>query len=385
MMPKHTRRSYLKSAGAAGVTMTMIAGCTGQEGGDSEETTEASDSEETTESSDSEETQASGDDLADELNIFAWGTYLKDPWVKGFEEEYGVTINTETYSSNADAINKLKVVSEGTYDLVMPTNYAVERAMAQDLLDPINFDNIPVYDEQMFDALKLEEFNKDGGTYAVPADFGITGMLYRPDNIDADFGETVSIDTLWDDTYEGRMSNRDNAKLEVFYAALKLGQDPNNPDDLDAVKEALKEHVPLLRTFWTSSADTIKIMNSGDVDLMTAWDGPYRRLKNEGENVAYATFDEGTKGWLDTFAIPKGAKHKKTAETYINYCMGEKAREWLEETGYATASRAAGYSDEELSKYNLTEEKLDSFTFQRRVSDERQREYDSIWTEVKSS
>lgn len=364
-MPR-TRRSYLKSAGSTAIAMTALAGCTGGDGGGNQ-------------------TAGTSDDgLSDTLNIFAWGTYLKDPWVKSFEEEFGVTVNTETYSSNADAINKLRVVEPGTYDLVMPTNYAVERAMSMDLLEPIGVDDIPVYSD-MFEALKLDAFNKDGGTYAVPADFGITGLLYRPDQIERDIGETVSLDILWDDTFEGRLCNRDNAKLEVFYGSLKNGQDPNNPSDLDAVKSTLSEHVPLLRTYWTSSADTIQIMNSGEVDVMTAWDGPYRRLQDEGKNVAYATFEEGTKGWLDTFAIPKGAENKATAQAYINYCMGEQARTWLNETGYATASKRADYSDEELKKYNLTDEALDSFTFQQFVPNERQEKYDELWTDVKTS
>jgi spermidine/putrescine transport system substrate-binding protein len=382
-----SRRSYLKATGTAALAATALAGCTGD--GETSGNGNGNGNGNGGSSSDGEDdsggtTGSSGDDLADTLNIFAWGTYLKDPWVNGFEEEYGVTINTETYSSNADAINKLRVVEEGTYDLFMPTNYAVERAMAMDLVEPVGVDNIPVYEDQ-FDALKLDAFNQDGGTYAVPADFGITGMMYRPDAVDEDIGDTASLDMLWDDAYEGRLCNRDNAKLEIFYAALKDGQDPNDPSDLDSVQETLSEHVPLLRTFWTSSADTIQIMESGDVDVMTAWDGPYRRLKEDGVNVSYATFEEGTKGWLDTFAIPKGAKHKTTAQKYINYCMGEQARTWLDETGYATASKRADYSDDELKRYNLTESALNSFTFQGYVPDERQQEYDSIWTEVKTS
>jgi len=353
---KPSRRSYLKATGATALGVTTgLAGCSG----------------------------GSDDGLGDQLNLFTWGsTYADDEFVEPFEEEHDCEVTTEVYTSNADMINKVRSQPEGTYDVCQPTNYAVERMMANDLLEPINLDNVPAYKEHVFDDLKLDAFKNGGEVYAIPQVFGATALMY---NTDMEVETPPSIDVLWDDTYKGRLSSRDNAKVQVFYAALKTGQDPNNPDDLDAIESALEDHVSLVRTFWSSGSESQEIMKSGEVDLMTAWDGSYRQLADAGDPVGYTGFKEGTKGWIDTQAIVKGAEHKELAEKWLDYCVDEAARDWFELNGYAIPSSAVDYSEKEKEKFKLDSETLNSYIFQKMVTEDEQKKYDEIWTRVKSS
>lgn len=326
----------------------------------------------------------SQDGLGDTLNLFSWGSTYADPqFVKPFEDEYDCDVVVETFTSNADAINKIRANPEGTYDVVQPTNYAVERMMQKDMLEPLRLDNIPAYEEHVFDAMKLDAYEADGNVYAVPQTFGLTALMYRTD-ADFEVETPASIDILWDDNFKGRISSRDNAKVQVFYGAIKTGQDPNNPSDLDAIEEALMEHASLVRTFWTSGSESQEIMQSGEVDLMLSWDGSYRTIRGDTP-VGYTGFKEGTKGWLDNQAVVKGAKHRKLAEKWIDYSVSDAARDWFELNGYAVPSSAADYSDEERQTYNLDEESLQSYIFQGMVSDEEQQKYDELWTRVKAS
>lgn len=377
----HSRRAYLKASGtaAAGV-LTGLAGCSGGSGGGSDD--DGSDG-----GSDGTTTGSSGgsSDLGDTLNLFSWGSTYADPqFVEPFEEEFDCDVVVETFTSNADAFNKMKAVPEGTYDVVQPTNYAVERMMRNDMLAPLRFENIPSYDEYVMDSLKLDAFEDGGNVYAVPQAFGSTGLTYRTDT-DEEIETPASIDIFYDDRFEGRMSTRDNSKVQVFYGAIKTGQDPNDPDDLDAIEDVLMEHAKLVRTFWSSGSQAQEIMKSGEVDLMLTWDGDFRLLKREGVPVGYSGFTEGTKGWVDNQCVVKGAKHRNLAEKWIDYCASDAARDWFELNGYAIPSTAADYTDEEKQTYGLTEETLDSYIFQGAVSDEEQQKYDEIWTRVKSS
>lgn len=353
----HSRRKYLKTSGAAvaGV-LAGLSGCAGG-GGDS-------------------------DDLGDKLNLLSWGGgYADKQFVEPFEEEFDCTVSASTYTSNADAFNKMRTASPGTYDIVQPTNYAVERMMANDMLEPLRLDNIPAYEEHVFDELKLDTYEKNGNVFAVPQTFGSSGFTYRTDS-DKEITTPPSIEIFWDDRFKGRMSTRDNAKVQIFYAALKLGQDPNNPSNLDAIEEELYKHKELVKTFWTSGSEVQQIMKSGEVDIMCTWDGDANLLKSEGEPVGYSFFKEGTKGWVDNQCVVKGSEHRTLAEKWIDYCSSDAARDWLELNGYAIPSSAVDYTEEERQKFRL--DSLDKLTIQNRVTNDQQKKYDEIWSRVKS-
>lgn len=371
---KYVDRRRFIQATAVGASLGL-AGCTSEDGdGDGD----------STETSGGTTGAVNNQDLGDELSLFSWGAAYADPqFVEPFEEEYDCEITVETFTSNADAVNKIRASPEGTYDVVQPTNYAVERMMQQDMLEPLRLDNIPAYEEHVYDAMKLDAYEADNNVYAVPQTFGVTGLMYRTDG-DFEVQSPPSLDILWNSDFEGRISTRDNTKAQIFYGAIKTGQDPNDPSDLDAIEDALMEHVGLVRTFWSSGTQAQEVMQSGEVDLMLAWDGDYRTIQ-DGTPVGFTGFQEGTKGWLDNQSVVKGATNRALAEKWIDYCVSDAARDWFELNGYAIPSSAADYSEEERQTYNLDEESLQSYIFQGMVSDEDQQQYDEIWTRVKNS
>jgi spermidine/putrescine transport system substrate-binding protein len=370
---------------AVGV-LAGLAGCSGGGGGGGGDSTNDGSSNGGSSGGTSGSSSSGGNsDLGDTLNLFTWGSTYADPqFIEPFEEEYDCDVVTETFTSNADAFNKLRSVPDGTYDVVQPTNYAVERMMRNDMLAPLRLDNMPAYEEHVYDALKLDAFEEGGDVYAVPQAFGSTGLTYRTD-MDGSVETPASVDVLYNDRFEGRLSTRDNAKVQIFYAALATGQDPNDPSDLDVIEEKLMEHAKRVRTFWSSGAQAQEIMTSGEVDAMLIWDGDYRVLQQDGAPIKYTGFSEGTKGWVDNQSVVKGAKHRTLAEKWIDYCASDAARDWLELTGYAIPSSATDYTEEEKETFGLTEETLESYIFQGAVSNEKQQQYDEIWTRVKSS
>ncbi len=353
MVPaSHTRRKFLKTSGIVGATgaLTAMAGCIG--------------------------------DDDESITYFSWGAYISDDWIEPFEEDTGITVETETYESNAAAINQLETAPEGTYDVWTPSapGASFERAYRNDLLEPIDLDNVPAWDEHIFDEMKLDEFWFDDELYITPQTFGFDGAIYNHDEI-GDLGEMISYDSLWDDQYDGELTTRDDAQTQIWTAAKYLGQDPNDPDDLDAIQEVLEEHVDLVNTYWTSSAESISIFQEGEANLGTSWDGAYHRLAGEDEPVTLAFWEEGTLGWIDGFCIANGTENKEAAEQFIDYQVSEVAREWFEGPQYAVLSDAVGYTDEELEQYQL-ETALENVEFMGFNDDETIQAYDEVWTDV---
>lgn len=342
----------MKTSGAVGATgaLTAVAGCLG----DDEES----------------------------ITYFSWGAYISDDWIAPFEEDTGITVETETYESNAAAINQIETSPEGTYDVWTPSGPgdSFERAYRNDLLEPIDLDNVPAWDEYIFDDIKLDEFWFDDELHMVPMTFGFDGALYNHDEL-GDLGDTISYDALWDEAYDGELTTRDDAGTQVWTAAKYLGQDPDDPEDLEAVQAALEDHVELVNTYWTSSAESISIFQEGEASLGTAWDGAYHRLVDEGAPVSMAFWEEGTLGWLDGFCIAAGSENKEAAERFIDYQVSEVAREWFEGPQYAVLSEAVNYTDEELELYQL-EMALENTEFAAYNDDETVQTYDEIWTDV---
>ena len=347
-----SRRRFLKTSGSVGAAgaLTAVAGCLG------------------------------GDD--ESLTYFSWGAYIDDAWIAPFEEDTGITVETETYESNADAINQIETSPEGTYDVWTPSAPGAdfERAYRNDLLDPIEPDNIPGWDEYIFDEMKLDDFWFDDELYAVPMTFGFDGAIYNHDEV-GDLGDTISYDVLWDEEYDGDITTRDDASTQVWTAANYLGQDPDDPDDLDAVQDALDEHVDLVNTYWTSSAESIQIFQQGEATIGTSWDGAYHRLVDEDEPVSLAFWEEGTIGWIDSFCVARGSENTEEAEQFIDYMISEVPREWFEGPEYIVVSEAVDYTDEELELYNL-EGALENTVFPAYNDDDTIQEYDQLWTDV---
>ena len=346
-----SRRSFLQKSGAIGATgaLAAVAGCLGGSG--------------------------------DALTYFSWGAYIDDAWIEPFEEDTGIEVNTETYESNADAINQIDTSPEGTYDIWTPSapGASFERAYRNDLLEPIDQDALSGWDD-LFEETQIDDFWFDDELYAVPITFGFDGALYNHDE-HGDLGDEISYDMLWDEEFDGELTTRDDAITQIWTTALALGQDPDDPDDFDAIEEALEDHVDLVNAYWTSSAESIQIFQEGEATLGTSWDGAYHRLADEGEPISMAFWEEGTLGWFDTFCIAKGSENQEDAMEFIDYMISEVPREWFEATGYIAPTDAVGYTDEELETYNL-EGALENTIFQAYVDDDTVQQYDEIWTDV---
>lgn len=272
------------------------------------------------------------------LNVFNYGDYINEDLIDKFEEETGIEVVYDTYESNEIMYQKVKN-SPGTYDLIFPSDYMVEKMLEQDMLEKIDFTNIPNYSYigEDFKNLPYDPNNE----YSVPYMWGTIGIIYDADKVTE---EVDSWDILWDSKYKGEIFMFDSIRDTLAISLARLGYSINSIDkeELDEAANELIKQKPLVQSY---VMDEVKDkMINGEALFATVYSGDAIYIQEEAPdlNLQYVVPKEGSNKWFDVMVIPKGAKHKTEAEEFINFlCDPENAKENVEYIGYATPNTEA--------------------------------------------
>ena len=268
------------------------------------------------------------------LNVYNWGEYISDgsegsfdtirEFETWYEETYGqkVTVNYSTYASNEDMYNK---ISSGavSYDVIIPSDYMIAKMAEENLLHPLNFENIPNYQyiDDTFKGLYYDPQNQ----YSVPYTYGIVGVIYDANVVDeADIG---GWELMWNEKYSGRIVQFNNPRDAFGTAQYKLGLDVNSSDkamwDL-AYGEMLAQR-PLVYSYVMD--EIFNMMESGEAAIGAYYAGDYFTMVDaQAENVDLQFYyPEQTNFYVDAMCIPSCAQNKELAEIFINYMLSEEA------------------------------------------------------------
>ncbi len=316
-----------------------------------------------------------------ELYIYNWGEYIDEDLISKFEDEEGIDVIYDNFDSNESMYVKLK--SGGVnYDLVIPSDYMIEKMISEDMLDEINYDNIPNY-QYVRDDLKGLSFDPEE-KYSVPYFWGTVGILYNTTMID----EPVdSWDILWDPKYSGQIFMYDSQRDSLMVALKKLGYSLNStdPSELAEAQQILIDQKPLVQAYFGDPIRDKMIGEEGALAVVYSGDAMY--CMSENENLAYAIPKEGSNTWVDSMVIPKGAQNKENAEKFINFiCDPENSLANTQYVGYSTVNTQtydmlpAEIKDE--ATYWPTSEDLINNEVYKSLSQEDATLYDKLWTEV---
>lgn len=325
------------------------------------------------------------------LTVANWKGYGSDAdyAVEKFEKENNCKIVHQYINSEEDYITMMKQGGEGNIDVMLPNLAYMQKIINSDVVEPLdktkltNFDNlIP----QMRDTKDL--CDKDGNLYAVPWVFGTTSIAYNSDEIKE---KPTSISVLFDDQYKGKIAFNDDVTTAVLSAALYLNEeDPYNPD-LDAVKKVLIQAKNNSKLIWATSDDFTKAFTSGSIVIGNLWSGTAARLASEDQKINYVYPDEGVIEWQDNWAIAKNSKNQELAYKWINYMTSE---EFLTEfTADVSAEPPVPCNQAVLDKMTDEQKKAifiypsvpDNMIMQQALSDEKSKQWDDLWNEVKAS
>ena len=271
-----------------------------------------------------------GDTLT--LNVYNWGEYISDgsddslDTIKAFEswyeETYGqpVKVNYTTFASNEDMYAKLKSGAV-SYDVIIPSDYMIARLKEEDMLLPLNFDNIPNYQyiADSFKGLYYDENNE----YSIPYTYGIVGIIYDANQVDeADVG---GWDLMWNEKYSGKILQFNNSRDAFGTAMYKDGIDVNTTDKAqwDQALDTLLTQRPLVKAYVMD--EIFNAMESGEASIGAYYAGDYFTMVDaQAENVDLKFYyPDPTNYFVDAMCIPSCCQNQELAEIFINYMLSE--------------------------------------------------------------
>lgn len=314
------------------------------------------------------------------LNVLNYDIYIDRSLLKEFEEANNVTIKYDTYSTPEEMYIKVKS-GASKYDLIISSEYMIERMINEKLVNKLNFDNIPNY-KYIGEDFKNHVYDPTN-EYSVPYFWGTLGILYNKTTVDA---SSVSWAMLWDETHAQRIIMMDSQR-DSFAAALKLlGYSLNTVDEneLDEAKALLIEQRPLVMAYITDGSPDIMINEEADMALV--WSGEAVSAMSENENLDFVIPKEGSNIWIDAMIIPSTTEKQELAEKLIDFlCSTDATLRNIDEVWYSTVhTKAIKQVDEELLSnpaFNIPQDDIDKMEMLRDPKEFIEL-YSERWTEL---
>ncbi len=296
--------------------------------------------------------KSTGEDVT--INVYNWGQYIANgddgaiDVIAMFEEKYpNIHVNYTTYDTNETLYTKLKTGGISV-DVIIPSDYMIARMIEEDMLLPLDFDNIPNY-SYIDEAYKNTAFDPEN-KYSVPYTWGSVGIIYNKKYVDE--ADVTGWELLWNEKYAGKVLMFGNSRDAFGIAEYLLGYDVNTTDEteLQACADKLAEQKPLVQQYIMD--EVFEIMENEEAWIAPYYAGDYLTMSAVNEDLGfYFPESEGFNVFIDSICIPKCCQNKEAAETFINFlCEPEISGGNLDWIGYSTPETAArDYLDPEVA------------------------------------
>ncbi len=289
------------------------------------------------------------------LNVYNWGEYISVDdgenlydTNREFEELTGIKVNYTNFASNEELYAKLKN-GGSSYDIIIPSDYMLARMINEDMLEKLDFSNIPNY-SLIMDKFKGIDYDPTE-EYSVPYMWGMVGLIYNTTMVDPE-DDVYSWSILWNEKYANNILMFSNSRDAFAIACKYLGYSMNTTDEqeLRNAAAALTNQKLLVQAYVMD--EIFDKMTGGEAALAPYYAGDAITMIGDNPDLAYAVPREGTNLFVDAMCIPKGAKNKEAAEMYINFmCETKTALHNCEYIGYSTPqNEVSEYLDPELAE-----------------------------------
>jgi len=316
------------------------------------------------------------------LNIYCWSEYVPQEVIDAFQEETGIRVSMENYSSNEEMLAKL-LAGGGSYDIIQPSEYTVEALIADGALEKLDPDQIPNLRNI---APEFRDLAYDpGNQYSVPFMAGTVGIVVNTELVT---DEIKGYSDVFQESNRNNIVVLDDAREIVSWGFATLGIPVNDVTDenLEKVKPLLQSWLPLVKVYDSDSPKTALL--NGDVALGVVWNGEGARLLEADSKFQWILPAEGAHLFIDSFAIPKNAKNKENALRFMDFILRPEISVMIsEEFPYLNPNLSARQimSDEKLSNPASfpTQEEFESLSIFEDIG-EQASQVDEIVTSVKA-
>lgn len=271
------------------------------------------------------------------ISVYNWGEYIDTDLIDQFEEETGIQVIYETFDSNESMMTKIE--QGGTsYDVAMPSEYAIEKMKENDLLLPIDHSKIPNLEN--IDPYFLDLSFDPGNEYSIPYFWGTVGIAYNPTLLE---GQTFeSWDDLWNPTLEQEVILVDSAREVIGMGLNSLGYSLNSTDlgELREATDKLKTLGPNVKAI--IGDEIVEMMRREEAAVAVTWSGQAADMMWINEDIDYAVPEEGSNLWFDNMIIPSTAGNVDGAHQFINFMLdAEVSAQNADYVGYSSPNAAA--------------------------------------------
>ena len=258
------------------------------------------------------------------VNVCSWGEYIDEALITQFEEATGIRVNYQTAESN-EALYSLLKSGGADYDVIVPSDYMIGRLIAEDMLEPLDYSQIPNFSliDDRFKNLSYDPENR----YTVPYTWGTLGIIYNTNLVEE---EITSWRALYDDKYAGNVLLINNSRDAIGEALFCLGYSVNTTDEAE-IREAFALVADANRrgVFQGRVMDEIFLkMEGGNAAIATYYAGDYLSMANnqaEGVDLAFVIPEEGSNWFVDAMCMLKDAPHQREAHMWINFIASTEA------------------------------------------------------------
>ena len=268
------------------------------------------------------------------LKLYLPGEYLGENVISDFEKQYGVRVIVENFDSNEMMYTKL--MAGDRYDVIIPSDYMIERLMNEDFLQPLDKSMIPNM-ENMSDAVLGMSYDPDN-TYSIPYFWGSVGLVYNHENVDPAVIESEGWEALRNTDYAGHIYIYDSERDSFMMAFKALGYSMNteDPNEINDAYEWLLQMNNTMSPVYVTD-EVIDGMMNGYKDIAVVYSGDAAVVLDENEDMSFYMPSQGTNIWCDAMVIPANAENPKLAHEFINYMLTyEAAFDNTETVGYTS-------------------------------------------------
>ncbi len=250
------------------------------------------------------------------LHIYNWGEYTGENIVGDFEELTGAKVVMENFDSNEQMY--IKVANGEAYDILVPSDYMIQRLISEDLLQKLDHSKLDCMDKltESVKGLPYDPKNE----YSVPYFWGTVGIVYDKTKVEEKDLEKEGYNIFLDEKYKGDIYLYDSER-DAFMMALKALGYSMNTDNEQEIEEAFDWLVQCVQTMEPEIVmdEIIDNMAQGRKALGLIYSGDATYVMAENENMGFYLPETGTNLWSDAMVIPKNAKNPELAHAFINY------------------------------------------------------------------
>ena len=290
--------------------------------------------------------RATEPETANTLNVLNWTSYIPSEIIKDFEAESGIKVNYGTYSSNEELLAKLVSSSDGTYDVVLPSDYMVDLLISKGLLAPL--DHTKLENQQNLNPLFLNQPYDASNTYSLPFLLATTVFLYDSTKVD----RLTSYKDLQNPELKNNLVLLDDQRIIIGAMLQATGHDMNDThaDSLAASLEFFNQIKPNIKAFDSDSPKTFFITKEVDAGLV--WNAEATLAVEENPDLKISYPAEGFALSMDNYVILKGSRHQDAAHAFINYLLrNDVSQKIVDEYPYLSPNKSvASLPDAELTQ-----------------------------------